>query len=56
MYSERRGSRGILTNGSLAEPLRLDLKNGNIIDFKICDITVPSLLDTESTISVEPKD
>ena len=26
MNSERRGSRGILTNGSLPEPLRLDFK------------------------------
>ena len=52
MNSERRGSRGILTNGSLAEPLRLDLKKGNIINVKICDITVPCLLDTGFTISV----
>ena len=55
MNSERRGSRGILTNGSLPEPLRLDLKKGNIINVKICDITVPCLLDTGSTISVVSK-
>ena len=55
MNSERRGSRGILTNGSLAEPLRLDLKKGNIINVKICDITVSCLLDTGSTISVVSK-
>ena len=55
MNSERKGSRGILTNGSLAEPLRLDLKKGNIINVKICDITIPCLLDTGSTISVVSK-